>query len=237
MIEFECWESQPDRDDRGVVVDRTGRIVDASPGWRRAPLFEGDRVVEGETVGRRISDLHTPEVGAELLALVERHCDARSGFIASLMHRGSWIQILATPVEDGGGEPRLRCRASMHMALLGSVDGIEGISAYRLRSLDLGPLARLSLRELEVMKLIGDGLQSVEIARLLHRSVRTVQGHRRSIGKKLGLSTRAAIAKQATHAGLTIVPLDRLASFLGMSGASEPAGSGAVSDRPARLSV
>ncbi|MDX2145914.1 MAG: helix-turn-helix transcriptional regulator [Planctomycetota bacterium] len=70
------------------------------------------------------------------------------------------------------------------------------------REQDRGPLAALSQRELEVLKLVGEGLTSPSIARRLHRSVRTVEGHRNSICKKLGLSSNADLVRVAIHAGL-----------------------------------
>jgi two-component system response regulator NreC len=61
---------------------------------------------------------------------------------------------------------------------------------------------RLTPREIEVLRLIGLGHTSVEIARKLHLSPRTIETHRTRIHRKLGLSTRAELVRYALGRGL-----------------------------------
>jgi two-component system response regulator NreC len=61
---------------------------------------------------------------------------------------------------------------------------------------------RLSQREVEVLRLIALGFTSVEIARQLSLSPRTVESHRAHITGKLGLSTRAELVSYAIGRGL-----------------------------------
>ncbi len=51
------------------------------------------------------------------------------------------------------------------------------------------PIHSLSDRELEVFRLIGDGLSTNQVARRLHISPHTVETHRERIKEKLGLTT------------------------------------------------
>jgi two-component system, NarL family, response regulator NreC len=60
----------------------------------------------------------------------------------------------------------------------------------------------LSPREVEVLRLIALGHTSVEIARRLHLSPRTVETHRAHIHKKLALATRAQLVRYALRRGL-----------------------------------
>jgi two-component system response regulator NreC len=60
----------------------------------------------------------------------------------------------------------------------------------------------LSARELEVLKFIAQGHTSVEIARKLQISPRTVESHRARIHAKLGLVTRAELVRDALGRGL-----------------------------------
>jgi two-component system, NarL family, response regulator NreC len=60
----------------------------------------------------------------------------------------------------------------------------------------------LSAREVEVLRLIALGHTSVEIARKLHLSPRTVETHRANIHRKLGLATRAELVRYALRRGL-----------------------------------
>ncbi len=55
----------------------------------------------------------------------------------------------------------------------------------------------LTKRELEVLKLVGDGCTSVEIANKLFINIRTVDSHRTSIMHKLNLNTRSELIKYA----------------------------------------
>ena len=60
-----------------------------------------------------------------------------------------------------------------------------------------GPLAELSDREIEVLRLIALGHTNNEIAEQLYLSVRTVETHRARIHQKLGVSTRAELVRYA----------------------------------------
>jgi two-component system response regulator NreC len=61
---------------------------------------------------------------------------------------------------------------------------------------------QLTLREVDVLRLIALGHTSVEIARRLHLSPRTVESHRARIHNKLGLATRAELVRYALGRGL-----------------------------------
>jgi two-component system response regulator NreC len=73
-----------------------------------------------------------------------------------------------------------------------------GLSALR-RTVNGGGL---SLRETEVLRLIALGYTSAEIAGKLHLSRRTIETHRASIHRKLGLDTRAELVHFALRRGL-----------------------------------
>lgn len=59
------------------------------------------------------------------------------------------------------------------------------------------PLDALTDRELEVLRMIGRGLRTGEIAQALCRSVNTVDAHRANIKRKLGLRSGAELARVA----------------------------------------
>jgi two-component system response regulator NreC len=60
----------------------------------------------------------------------------------------------------------------------------------------------LTPREREILRLIALGHTNAEIAQMLYVSVRTVENHRASVMRKLGLRTRAELVRHATDAGL-----------------------------------
>jgi non-specific serine/threonine protein kinase len=62
--------------------------------------------------------------------------------------------------------------------------------------------AGLSSRELEVLRLVAEGLSDPQVAEKLYLSPRTVGHHLRSIYRKLGVSSRAAATKAAVERSL-----------------------------------
>jgi DNA-binding CsgD family transcriptional regulator len=62
--------------------------------------------------------------------------------------------------------------------------------------------ARLSAREVEVMRMIAEGLTDREIAARLFLSVRTVEAHVLRVRNRLGVKTRTAAVSVAMARGL-----------------------------------
>lgn len=63
-------------------------------------------------------------------------------------------------------------------------------------------LSRLTPRELQILRMIGNGMPRNEIANAIHRSPKTVDAHRSSIMDKLGLHDRVELARFAIREGL-----------------------------------
>jgi DNA-binding NarL/FixJ family response regulator len=61
----------------------------------------------------------------------------------------------------------------------------------------------LTNREHEVLKLFAEGKTTKEIASCLHRSIKTVETHRKKIMDKLGFNNIAELTKYAIREGLT----------------------------------
>lgn len=68
---------------------------------------------------------------------------------------------------------------------------------------DLGLLALLSRRELEVLALLGQGLGAPLIAKALHRSEDTINTHKAALLRKLSCANSTQLAMVAQRAGLT----------------------------------
>ncbi len=67
----------------------------------------------------------------------------------------------------------------------------------------------LTPREQEILKLIAEGKAHLQIAKLLHISVRTVDTHRNNIMKKLDIHDAASLVTYAIREGLIVVKSDR----------------------------
>jgi two-component system response regulator NreC len=96
--------------------------------------------------------------------------------------------------------------SELPQAIRAAVRGEQYVSpqvAARMQELHRALTGRaLSPREVEVLRLIALGHTSVEIARKLRLSPRTVETHRAHIHKKLGLATRAQLVGYALRRGL-----------------------------------
>jgi two-component system response regulator DesR len=66
-----------------------------------------------------------------------------------------------------------------------------------------GPAVPLSVREREVLDLIGRGATNREIAERLYLSAHTIKDHTSSLYRKLGVRNRAQAARRAEQLGLT----------------------------------
>jgi DNA-binding NarL/FixJ family response regulator len=75
------------------------------------------------------------------------------------------------------------------------IAALSGVTGKASRS----PIERLSDRELEVFRLIGDGLGTRRVAETLHLSVKTVESHRARIKEKLGLKTGIELVQRAVR--------------------------------------
>jgi DNA-binding CsgD family transcriptional regulator len=89
--------------------------------------------------------------------------------------------------------PWMDDRREVRRALAGFLDDAAGA--------DGGDASPLSRRETDVLRLVASGLSNREIASSLVLSEHTVHRHVANILRKLGQSTRAAAAAQATRAG------------------------------------
>ncbi len=96
--------------------------------------------------------------------------------------------------------------AGIRQVLSGGVYVSEKISSRMLKKLvggvkdsDAFPIDRLSDREFEVFELIGQGLQTRQIAEKLHLSVKTIDAHRDHIKRKLKLDTAIDLLKYAVQ--------------------------------------
>ncbi|MCL4222416.1 MAG: hypothetical protein KJZ65_13715 [Phycisphaerales bacterium] len=166
-----------------------------------------------DLTGRHLSEFCPPDLAEEFLSTLEKHARERTPFLAVVMIGGIWSMFLFRPRSDNGTDIVYDCFTERDWR--GINLEVNGIPLYKFRYRDLGPLARLTRRELEVLKLIGDGLTSRQMSQVLHRSERTIQGHRISLGKKLGCRTKAELARIAADAGLPAMKLDQLGRFHG----------------------
>jgi DNA-binding NarL/FixJ family response regulator len=96
--------------------------------------------------------------------------------------------------------------AAIHRVLSGKIYLSEKVNDQLLQRVETrrqdartsaSPIERLSDRELQIFRLLGDGVRVREIATQLHLSVRTVESHRVNIKQKLGMESSAELLRYA----------------------------------------
>ena len=106
--------------------------------------------------------------------------------------------------EDSDSELLTAIDRVMHEDLYISPHLMEEFSDDLIRSYrekGIFPCETLTNREIEVLKLVAEGLTSKEIAELLSISIRTVEHHRANLLKKLNLKNTADLIKHAIQNG------------------------------------
>jgi DNA-binding NarL/FixJ family response regulator len=118
--------------------------------------------------------------------------------------KGEWLWAILRHVESAGtAHVLLTLRPMTQEAIHTPPAGVEpGIRIIDAINHDLGPLGQFSKREIEVLSLIGVGLTTGQIAKALHRSLKTVENHRTSIGRKLNARSLLDLCRVARRAGM-----------------------------------
>jgi DNA-binding NarL/FixJ family response regulator len=152
-----------------------------------------------DVTGRRLEEISPPEIAAQTLERGQRCVSEDRSFSSRIVWRGRQVFNSYHPLrEDHDGEPDRFLIISRH------APGEEAEAEFTSEFVDLGELSVLTPRELEVLALIGQGLRIADIARILHRSERTIEKHRESIGRKLNRTDRVQLALIASRAGLRV---------------------------------
>lgn len=122
------------------------------------------------------------------------------------MAEGRWTRTIYRPLRDAhNGEMWIlvTCRPICEYCP-GQVHLSEAVT-FRSRTDDLGELSALTERELQILRLIGKGLSTRQMASQLHRSEKTIEAHRLRLGQKLKGQTRVELARTAIRSGITLL--------------------------------
>ena len=187
-------------DDEPEVLKMVGRTLEQA-GYKVSSFSGAADCIEQlryQACDLLITDVKMPKMdGIELLAEAKRI-----------------IPLLPVLIITGYGDIPMAVRALK----LGASDFIEKpldregfLSTVELilkRTFPADPLLNkvLSKTEIEVLRLVLDGKSNKEIARLQHRSIRTIESHRSHIMRKLGASNLIDLLKRTVTMGLFELP-------------------------------
>jgi DNA-binding NarL/FixJ family response regulator len=120
----------------------------------------------------------------------------RAGVRAFLLKKSSSTDLLNALRTVANGGSYLSSQVSDHLLTRIQRGDLE-------EKEDLGPLASLSPRERQVLRLIAEGKTSKDIAMMLDLGLQTVRTYRKTLMKKLGVTNVAGLTQMAFAAGLT----------------------------------
>lgn len=198
------WTSLVQDSSRSIVVcDREGRVLFANE--RAAEHVGLDR--SATMTGTTIEEICEAEYAQERLSLIREVIDRNTPLAVEGMTRGRWYRTVIRPFPTP--DQPMGLALLVHIPVPPRREG-ERVThpeyeVCRAKIDDYGPLETLTARELEVLRLISEGNTTAEVARLLHRSVKTVEWHRVSLGTKLKVTNRVELARIAIRAGLVDV--------------------------------
>jgi DNA-binding CsgD family transcriptional regulator len=123
------------------------------------------------------------------LASMRERAEAVGGWcrIESMPGRGTsvrcWLPHPSPVSRDERADPRIASTADAPLSSRSERSSLPGLPA------DLSP------REVEVAELLALGHTNVEVAAILHLSVRTIEHHRSRVFRKLGVHSRAGLVR------------------------------------------
>ncbi|MCW5762503.1 MAG: hypothetical protein KIT88_04585 [Phycisphaeraceae bacterium] len=173
------------------VLDREMRLTYATATAAEMMFRSG----EADVVGRSLSSVMSPEYAAGFADRL-----GVDGMQVERLIWGGWQILSQCRFVNDHGEILRVCVVQRFGGLV--PETWNGLKVMVAPVADFGPLDCLSDREIEMAALIGMGMTVKEIAEHVHRSAKTVENHRISIGRKLGISDRLQIALMAYNAGL-----------------------------------
>lgn len=207
------WETLASTPGVGVsVVTDEPRVLWCNE--RAAVIFGGEGTDPAHFIGHPFADRFPPEWIEERMRVFARVMTEGEPVLLRTVWSGrqqvSWISHLGTHSQgDDTVNHFLVVTQRMDADQLRETILPEGAEVTESGVVRLGKLDRLTGRELEILALLGQGLTLKDIAALLHRSVKTIDNHRQSIGRKLHAADRTELVTMARHAGLTLADAQR----------------------------
>ena len=181
-----------------TVVAEAGSVDDAVALDVRADVVVADLMLpdeRGAEVVRRLKERH-PDAAVLVLTMVDNPTDVQmclaAGASGYLLKETASTELVDAVRRVAAGSDYLQPSLGAALARWRDTPG-----RVRARAID-----DLSEREREVLRLIALGHTNAEIASMLFVSVRTVENHRASVMRKLGLRPRAELVRHANEAGV-----------------------------------
>jgi len=179
------------------IVNTDGYFVCAND--RAKLMYLGS--TEVEVAGRRMGEVVSEDWAKERIELLhELERENKNGFLRHI-RRGRSLLVTYSKIPTPEGQP------TRYLVLIGECSDTDlqigpEYKIFKTELVNLGPLNSLTKREIEVLALIAKGMTTDEIAKHLSRSPKTIEAHRGSLARKLGVKNRVQLAEFAMKASL-----------------------------------
>jgi DNA-binding CsgD family transcriptional regulator len=200
-----------------AAYDHTGRYLWVSPTFATLTGISPAAVV-----GKRLVDLFAPAWTKERMAVIARTLALSRPIPTVEVYAGRRVEGVSLPAVSGSPHPIVTYVGrfgislasasaevmSAHAAAIMHDGGVSGMThdvdvpVMYLEEAHWGPLAVLSRRELEVLRLIAMGLDNAQIARKIFRTKRAVEWHISSLYRLLNRTQRTDLFRIGFVAGL-----------------------------------
>jgi len=186
-----------------AVIDRRGNVVFANR-VASAALAGPATDIAGAALGTLVG----PAKAAECVAFITEATEQNRVIVYLSFVRGHLFFVSLRPA---GTQTGLVIASAIAGSLVAEQPWMKPEGTIRMtRNNDLGILASLTERELELLHHIGMAKTSDEAAQVMHRSTRTIEWHRASLGAKLGCDNRVQLARIASRTGITAIEVATL---------------------------
>jgi DNA-binding CsgD family transcriptional regulator len=190
------------------VVAHDGEVLHISPNFLRH--LHGPRASVDAAKGQNLANVIGGNFGQERVRIIQSTIESGQMTTCRSVFRG--VQHLSHfhPATDAQGTTR-KYVVAIHEVTEGAVDRSMFAGNYvESEHNDFDRLAQLSPREVEVAICLHNGLDAKEIAETMHRSLETINSHKKSIFTKLGCVTQCEVAMVVRQAGLTERDIPRI---------------------------
>lgn len=181
-------------DDHAIVVEGLTEILKCRPHLKIiGTAGNGEELVtlmQNRRADIVVLDINMPKMnGLQCTEWIKKNCPATKVIILTMFPEKSYIDQLIKVGADGC---LLKSRGSRD--LLEAIERVMSSRSYfdtinDFLEPDEHPVYNLSEREVEIVRLIVDGLTSMEIANKLFLSEHTVKTHRKNIFRKLSINS------------------------------------------------
>lgn len=192
-------------DDHPILAEGIASLLD-----RKGSSYDITRARTGEEALEKISsdmadvavvDVSLPDMdGTELIGRL-RKVNPLLHVVVYTMHDEPWVVKGLQRAEADAVVLKSDDMEELIIAIESARLGIPYFSP-RFRSLAANSSCGLKNREMEILQYVGDGMQSVEIAKRLCVTENTIEYHRRKLMRKFGASNNASLVSMAIAKGV-----------------------------------